>query len=283
MKGRLLFLCIIFAHLSCYSQKGPLNRAIDNHSYLGYLLKDTLGVQASLMNLSINYLSIPEKKSLAVGGLNISIGLNIARFFTKKIILGASMDYKGFPGNSKRKFSNEFISDFNSNYIPSQNTPEDSAIAYTLKGAINGESDFGSRGGEFLNFGICFSPFPQKYGGFIVELKTGFRTVPFHGTYTRDVLFKGENRDVYLQMKGNYSVIVGFNPYKFLKAPKVTLGNATPKDFYKFISIRFYYEKITFRNAEFHHIPIDKIVKEDFISKYSSIDNFGFAIGFAFY
>ena len=94
--------------------------------------------------------------------MHLNLGFNIARFFSKKFILGVSTDFKIFPGYTKQYFSNQFIQDFNSNYIQIYDNELDSARAEVLYKTVNKIDNYRIKGNIILDFGFSFSPFPQK-------------------------------------------------------------------------------------------------------------------------
>ncbi|MGZ4033503.1 MAG: hypothetical protein ACXVP4_01455 [Bacteroidia bacterium] len=251
--------------------------------YLNYLLNPDENSQAALMSISWQYLYAPQSKTFTIGGMHLNVGLNLARFFTKKFIFGICYDLKEFDGFTKQHFSQQFVNDFNYNFIPTYSNAKDSAIAYTLKGGINKESGFGTIGNTFENIGISFSPFPQKYGGILIQIKKGNRVFPYWGIYTNKLLSKDDGSNIYLQLNNCYSFEVCFKPYKFFNSKRTELNNLKGKDFYKFIVVSLYYERITLKNATFDDKPLSEIVNKDFITKYNTDDHFGIKIGFGIY
>lgn len=241
--------------------------------------------EASLMNVSYRYLYTPKSISFASKGTHLTVGLNLARFFSKKIIFGVCYDLKQFKGFTKQHFSQNFIDDFNSNFIPTYANAKDSSRAYTLRDAINGTSGAKIVGNTFQNIGISFSPFPQKYGGFLLELKTGDRVFPIFGEYIKKYFTKDDGGYAFLQLNNAYSIELSFKPYKFFDSERMYLSTKPPKfkDLLKVITIGFYYEKLTFNGATFNGVAIDQIQSANFIAKYDNITNWGIKIGVALY
>lgn len=252
-------------------------------NYLHYLLISNENTKAALVNFNIQYLYMPKVEALATGGLHINIGVNLARFFTRKFILGVSADVKFFLGYTQQPLPKEFVDDFNKNFIYSHPSKKDSARAYTLKEAINHTNGYGIKGNNFGNYGISFSPFPDRWGAFLLQVKYGYRNFPFLGPLISDV----QNPDVspyfHLILKDIYTVELSFKPYKFFNSKFHTPNELRLKNIYKHILISLYYERLNFKNATFNNTPLTKYVDQSFINKYSGINQFGIKLGLGIY
>jgi hypothetical protein len=109
------------------------------------------------------------KKIEAQGGM-LTLGLNVARLFSNKIILGVAADIKVNPERTHVSVATECLDDFNSSFTPLLVTPKDSANSSVYSTNLNGS---GPRGNSILNWGVMLSLFPQKYGGILLEVKKG--------------------------------------------------------------------------------------------------------------
>jgi hypothetical protein len=286
IKFKQLLIIIVFLSLEVHAQISNEERdnpIVYKNEYLKYLVIPDSNTRASLMNVSYQYLYLPKSNAFRTGGMHINIGLNIARFFTRKFIFGISYDLKQFVGFTNQHFSQNFLSDFNSNFIPIYSNGKDSTIGYTLKDAINNKDMFGIQGNTFENFGISISIFPQKFGGFLIALKKGNRLFPFFGANNSKLLDEGDGGYLYLAIKNCYSMEVSFKPYRFFNYERIVLNNLKFKDLYKFIVVTLYCEQLTLQNSTFYRMPINHFVNQSFISKYSNIKNFGLKIGLALY
>jgi hypothetical protein len=255
---------------------------IRNSKYLRYLFIADSNNNASLFSIGCQYLYVPQSNTFTTGGAHWNVGLNIARFFTKKIILGVCYDLKEFDGFTQQHFSKSFVNDFNANFIPSYSNGMDSLRAYTLKNVVNGYSGYGINGNTFENIGISFSPFPQKYGGILIQIKRGNRVMPVWGPKT-DKLSVTEDDYAFLTLGHCYSVDVCFTPYKFFTTKRIKLFDQRVKDFYKFFVVSLYYERLTLQYADFNGVALNKIVSDQFVSKYSNDNHFGIKVGVALY
>ena len=254
-----------------------------NSNYLNYLLHPDTNNKATLINLSYEYLYMFKPKTFKTGGMSFKMGLNLARLFTKKIILGVCADFKSIDGFTKQCFSNNFISDFNSNFIDAYNSKSDSAKAYIVSNSINDIGNNKLKGNNFSNFGIEFSPFPNKYGGILLQVKKGFREYRIFGLKGNKYLSDNSIGDMPISLKGIYSIQLSFKPYCFFHSEMTDVLHMKVKDIYKFIIISFYYEQLNFRNANFDGLPLNQIVKQPFIDKYDKINNFGIKLGLGLY
>lgn len=256
---------------------------INKNKYLHYLLISNENTKAALINFNVQYLYMPKVEALATGGLHINVGVNFARFFTRKFILGISVDIKFFLGYTQQILPAKFVNDFNENFIHNQPTKMDSVSAYTLKEAINRTNGYGIKGNNFGNYGISFSPFPDKWGAFLVQAKYGYRNFPFFGPLNSNVQNPEISPYLHLILKDIYTIELSFKPYKFFHSKFYTPKEFRLKSLYKHILISLYYERLNFRNATFNATPLTKYVNQTFISKYSRINQFGVKLGLGIY
>lgn len=131
----------IFSFLKIYSfgqtKTKDTSSFIDKHKYFTFLFEPADDGQATLLTVRWQYLYSPWGKAFKKGGMHPSFGINLARFFFNKFVLGIFADLKGIKGFTQQKLSNEFINDFNSSFIPAYSSQADFAKAYTVKDAIN--------------------------------------------------------------------------------------------------------------------------------------------------
>ncbi len=251
-----------------------------NRKYVDYLFTPDENTQSALVNFRAQYLYVQPDKPFRRGGLNFNFGLNLARFFSKKIILGVCLDTRFiFAGQTRQNFSQQFVSDFNCSQINSNPTLRDTVRSQVLYDAIN-SNGVTIKGNHPLYFGISFSPFPQKYGGILIEFKRGGSSYLFFGNYNAKLLSDhDENEAAMLLTYNNLAIDITFTPYKFFSSKRVGFDNSKVKDFYKFIVISLCCEKFSLKNAKFSGQPLSAMVSQDFISKYSDKYYFGIKLG----
>ncbi len=249
-------------------------------TYLKYLIQPDSNGKAYFFNFRAQYLYVTPDKPFRRGGMTFNFAFNLARFFSKKFILGITCDTRfAFAGQIRQHFSFPFIEDFNNNFIPTQSTLKDSATADVLYRAINNEGII-IKGNHPLYFGVCFSPFPQKYGGFIIEFKRGGSSYPFYGDYDgKAINDNGENSPAMLITKNNYSFDLSFVPYLFFRSGRPHPFNSKLRDFHKFIVVTLTYEKFSLKNSTFNGRPLSNMVTQDFIARYSDKYYFGIKVG----
>ncbi len=256
---------------------------IDKHKYLKFLFEPAKDAQASLLSSSWQYLYSPWGKTFKTGGLHPSFGLNLARFFSNKFVLGVFFDLKGVKGFTQQKFSKEFLNDFNNSFITTYGSPSDSAKAYTVKDAINMVPGKDFWGNYYGNVGIILSPFPQKYGGIMISVKKGYRGYPIFGTYGNRFVEEGKQDNVWFELEGNYALGLTIKPWTLFRKANTLLANNDKIPFWYFIAVGFYYEKIYLKNATFDGMRFENMVNTGFINKYGVDNRYGITLGVAIY
>jgi hypothetical protein len=139
------------------------------------------------------------------------------------------------------------------------------------------------KGNNFSNIGIEFSPFPNKYGGILLQIKKGFRDFPINGLKGNNYTSNKDLEQLPFTLKDNYAIQLSVKPYRLFNSTIIDVLHMKIKDVYKFIIISFYYERLNIRNANFDGLALNQIVKQPFIDKYSKIDNFGIKLGLGLY
>lgn len=268
--------------ISAQENDNELVNFVDGNKYLSYLLIPDSSTESSLMFFQARYLYMPKSNVLRLGGMHYNFGLNISRFFSKKIILGISWNVKIIPWFTKQYFSQTFIDDFNYYFNASQPNRNDSIRADILYKAINGLNNYRFRGSAFDNLLISFSPFPQKYGGIMLQFGTSSSYFPIYGKYPTEGLTK-DNNAVDISLTKNYCFELNFKPYKFFSSGREELLGQTWKGFYKYLILSFYYQKFSLQNSTFNQQSLTRYVDQKFIDKYSHKNYVGFKIGYGLY
>lgn len=221
-------------------------------------------------------------KTLGARGTMANFGINLARFFSTKIILGVVADIKILPGVWPIKPSNSFTSDFNTNFLKTYDTQTDSANASVVKDAFNNNNQ-NIIGQNIFNFGVAVSLFPQKYGGILLQVKYGSTGFQIHGVNGNKYINNGGNDKVGMYVSGNWIYEITFKPAAFFYNTYIFTDRETDDKFFNSFVLSFYYERLNLKSAEFNGTKLDKMVSNDFINKYGIDNRFGFKIGFAFY
>jgi hypothetical protein len=276
-----VFLFLKFISFGQASTKDTISFA-DKHKYFRFLSGSENDGHATMFTAAWQYLYSPSAwgKTFRTGGMQPSIGINIARFFSSKFVLGLFIDIKGVKGFTQQKFSSEFINNFNNCFITSYTDQADSAKAYTVKDAINGHSFAGNYCGDY---GIMFSPFPQKYGGVMICVKKGYRSYPIFGTYGNKYIHNGDADDVTLDLSNIYTFEIKIKPATFFHEGNNNFEDLHSKDYWQFFTIGFYCERLYLKNATFDGMRFDNMVNTSFINKYGTSTRYGITIGFAIY
>lgn len=251
-------------------------------NYLEFLRYPTAKSQTHLFTYSYQFFYSPIGKTLGSRGTMANFGINLARLFSTKIILGVVADIKILPGVWPIKPSKSFTSDFNESFLKTYDTQTDSANSTVVKSAFNngGQNIIGQ---NVFNFGVALSLFPQKYGGILLQIKYGGTGFQIHGVNGNKYINNGGNDKFGMNITGNWIYEITFKPAAFLYNTYIFTDRETDDKFFSSFVLSFYYERLNLKSAEFNGTTIDKMVSSDFINKYGIDNRFGFKIGFAFY
>jgi hypothetical protein len=237
-----------------------------------------------LVTFNYQYMLSPIGKTFGTQGMVPNFGLNLARFFSHKIVLGLTLDIKLIKGFSNKKLSKEFISDFNSAFNTQYENPTDSVNAFIIKTCINdGPGRFFS-GNTLSNIGIMFSLFPQKYGGILVQIKKGYREPNVRGTLGIKEIENGERESVPLIFSDNWSFELTLKPMAFFQDTYIKPEDRFDNEAFgnRFI-VTLFYERLNFQSATFNGTNISKMVSPEFMNKYRVDNRFGIKLGFGIY
>lgn len=278
MKKRVLILaiCSCIFHFYSYSQ---VELPKVKNTYLNFLREPSAESQNQLFTFNYQFMYGAFGKTMGANGLIPNFGINLARFFSRKIIIAGVADLKLVPGMWAPNTNKEFLNDFNSNLISTFNNQLDSANASIVSFAFNNGQIFGN---NVFNFGIAFSLFPQKYGGILIQVKHGTTGFYLHNVYNSPYVNGGGSDKVPISNSGNWVYELTLKPFAFFKNTYYNIREENFKFANSFI-ISFYYEKLNFKSAEFNGTTIDKIVSQTFLNKYGIDNRFGFKIGIGLY
>lgn len=248
--------------------------------YFDRILYSDYGDQNHLFCFQYKYMYSPFGKTIGAQGGMFNIGINLARFFSTKFILGGVADIKYIPGISVIKPSNEFLADFNSSYSPNFSTSLDSANSTVFYDNFNLN---GIRGNNMFNFGFMFSPYPQKFGGIMFQVKTGITGFQFHqNIYGNPYVNYGGNDKVAMGVSKNWTYEITMKPLAFFK--NTFYSKSSPNQLLLCsMVISFYYERLNFGSSTFNGTAMQEVVTSEFFEKYKIDHRFGFKIGLTFY
>ena len=255
--------------------------ARDNKFFHYFLFQDSTS-QNYLFTVGLKYQYTAITKSFSSNGAYVHLGLNLARFFSKKIIFGVFYDLRPIHGPFfYQPTSNQFKNDFVSNFSTTYSSPEDSAVAYTLKNAIENKS---LSSGSFANLGLMFSPFPNKYGGLLFSFKISGCDYRVGGVYGNKLILNGEADNIYFSVGKNYVYEISFKPFAFKHNTYFNFDKPSSESkFLKTFTCSIYYERFNLKNATFGDNKFKDMVSSAFLSKYGSTDRFGVSIGWTLY
>jgi hypothetical protein len=250
---------------------------------LGYFEKNP---QASPFLVHYHYLSEPWGQGFRTGGMQLSLGFNPMCFFTNKFILGFCFDFKGIKGFTGQNLGSPFQHEFKADFIDVYNDPSDSAKAHFVANTVSSNGFSGNYSG---NIGIAIAPFPQKYGGFLLIVKRGYRQYPIFGTYGNKYISGGTADNVTIDVKNVYSAELLMKPYTFFRRSSLDFGNRYVSfrkgdlNPLQFITIGFVAERIDIRTATFDNMALNRMVNPAFMNKYGVCWRFGCKVGVSLY
>lgn len=278
MKKILLIVPVLFAMISfaqdstAYEKFLSKHRSIDN--YIKFLQPDEK--QKNEFFIATHSMVYTNTGKILHGGRGsyITIGLNLARFFSKKIVLGVGVDLRCWKGLWDDRFTNGYINDFNANFNNTIQVIEDSARATALKETINGGRYY-ARGSYYSALVLSFAPYPMEYGGFMLNLKRSSFGVPVNGTYGS--VFNPNGADwVSLSVPITYNVELVCKPLTFFNRTK-------SNEICRLFLVSVFYERLSWKDANFDGLPLQRFMSDSFIKKYAYQDHLGVAIKIGIY
>jgi hypothetical protein len=268
----ILFICL---NVRAQDKQKRLPLTMDE---LPYFFKMDSTDACSLVSFKFQYYSQIPNGFFRVGGTHIDVGLNIARLFTSKFILGIGFDHKSLPFQGKQQLSAEFVNDFNVNYTPVTGDFYDSIRSETLFRTINNISGYEIMSSTFSHLCLNFSPFPDKYGGVLFQFKYGYSTIRVKAPLLTDG-YDDSKATLAVATKNNIGLEISFNPYKIFNTHRKKLVNTYPKGWFKFLIVSLYYEKMSLNKSTFGGEPLNKFVSQNFTDNYSNVQSYGIKVG----
>lgn len=270
---RIILILCVFISKASFAQKP---------SYLEFLKVDT-SASNSYFYGGAHYVHSPIQTDFRANGIYGQVGFNLARLFSKKMILGVSVDFKGWKGFNAWKPSDAFRDDFNAAYQPNVTTPEDLAKAEMIKNAINNVENKNFQGNYFGRIGVAFSPFPRSFGGFMIEVKRGYCSFPIYGYYDDPNIDNLDSDFAFFDFWKVNSGSIYFKPFTFRSSCKKQSFTNARKDWKNYITIGFHYERLNLNEGDFYGINMKDIVKAEFLEKHGIQNRFGISLGVGLY
>ena len=238
--------------------------------------------QCYLVTYQLGYLSSTYGKTIDYKGVVASFGFNPTIFLSSKIILGITCDIKIIPGIIPLNSKSNFVHDFDACYFVPQNSSLDSANASTVNSNIGNKNAI--MGNDQFYFGLMFSPYPQKYGGILLQIKRGSVNQTLHGgVYDNKYIDSGGHDKWQMSTKKNWRFELTFKPYAFFRNSVITRYDLRSKDILKSFSVTLFYDYINFKSASFNGTDWNKFLTPEFMNKYRFDNRFGIKVGFSLY
>lgn len=259
----------------------PASNLKAQSNYRDFLRRDSSQQNSFLMG-GYNFLKVPHSVNFRADGLYFHLGFNVARFVSKKIILGVCIDHKGAKGIFGWNTGSAFASEFSLAYSPLNGSQADSAKSQILYNALTSPTKK-FVGNYIANIGIMFSPFPQKYGGILIELKRGGRSFPIDGNYGNPYINNDGSEFAFLDVRKVYCGSIYFKPFTLSKKSVNDSFEKTVNEWRHKIIVGFHYERLNLSDSDFYGVSIPQLVSTDFMSKHGIEHRFGFSLGFGIY
>jgi hypothetical protein len=270
---KLAILFVLWCSKPVAAQKG---------AYGQFLKADTAAANSYFYGGS-HFTYSPLQTDFRYGGIYGQVGFNLGRLFSKKIILGVTVDFKGWKGFNSWKPSEAFKNDFNAAYLPNVSTPEDLAKAEMIKNAVNDVEDKNFQGNYFGRIGLSIAPFPRKFGSFMMTFQRGYCSFPIYGYYDNPNIDNLDSDFAFLDIGRVYSGAIYFKPFTFSKKIRRTSFTASKEDWKNYITVGLHYERFNLNESSFYGISVNDIVKKEFLDKYGIQQRFGISLGVSIY
>ncbi len=215
--------------------------------------KDTTQITRPYFFASANFEMNVTGKIMPSSGLQLGLGINLARFFTKKIVLGIyyeSSISSDFSTNNQYSYLTDAIT---SNIELNQIDPNDHVRAYFINNAYT-KNQFS--GCYKQTYGIAFSPFPDKYGEVILLLTKGNNKYFFSGE-NDNPNFTFPTYSNHIEVPIEFKASLMFKPFTLTKMKDKNLM----KDHFH---LGFYVQQSKFQNARLAEKEISNFLKPEF-------------------
>lgn len=242
---------------------------------------DTARLRKDPVYISYGFSQTIHGKVLPVSGANFNIGLNVAGFFRKKYILGVMVEGRVFKFLGSNRRYGRIRSDVNATINYSQPDERDSARVLFLSDAFNSNADRHFFGSNQYRYGIIFSPFPDKFGGFLLAVKRGVNNYPISGAYKFLDIVKYESESyIYLDLPVDASVELTCKPFLFLyKKRQGKYIDVISRNL--FVSV--FWDRVSMNRARINQSKLTNFLHPDFFARNGTDNHFGFKVSFGFY
>jgi hypothetical protein len=238
---------------------------------------DSTYKKAPFLFAAINYSQNVASDVLPSNGFHGSLGFNVARLFKQSFRLGIMLDCRVIKVFGTNGQYNQLTEAVNASIIKNQSNPFDSTRASFLHAAFNDDPEKYFSGSYFINYGVFFCPFPNKYGSVMLQIKRGDYAFPIYGAYFNKYLqTANKNEWIDLTISTTLNVQLTCKPLTFFKSKK---ENQLKNN----VLLSLFYETVSLKNATLDKEPLSKFLKTTFFDKYGTGHHFGFTISYGIY
>ena len=221
-------------------------------------------------------------KALNPTGMHFTGGINLARLFSNRLILGIGFELKGFKGLFPKRIPVDLINSFNQDLISTYLNASDSSHATVLSSAINGNGSNKFQGNYVYSAGVIFSLFPNKFGGLLLFIKRTSYSFPVFGVYDNPYFHDGSADFAYFDVPKCYGIQLTCKPAAFFRKTR-TMNENDDSKYLGIIHLSIYYDHMSYKDALFEGDPLSKFLLPSFFDKYAVDNRFGIKIGLGFY
>lgn len=236
---------IFFTFLVCFSSSLTFSQK-----------KDTSNLTRPYFFASANFEMNVTGKVLPSSGLQVGLGINLARIFTKKIVLGLYGEISLAASFSSNNHYNYLENSINQNILYAQTNYTDSVKALFLSNAFNKDQ---FRGCYRSSYGLAFSPFPDKYGEIILFISKGKSLYPFYGKYDNPIMPIDGGYSQSIEVPTTFKATLMFKP--------LTLTKMKDENFLKdHVQLGFYFQKTSLKDASLSFSTLSTYLKPEFFT-----------------
>ncbi len=266
----ILFVFLLFTFRESYTQnKQNIKR------YISFLKRDSLQ-NNTYLTVSCNFMySSIGKISQGGRGCYLSLGLNLARFFSKKIVLGVTFDLQPFSGLWNHKFKQNYINDFNQHYSTTSLGTIDSGRVQTVYNSLNNNINYDHFGNQHTSYGIMFSPYPTKYGGLMLILKRGQINYRVSNGGSLD---SQETDNLFITVPIDYKFELVCKPFYLFRQ-----NNKRKYLWLNYFQVSAFFQKVSWKDAKIDGLAFNRFMSPTFQNKYSCDYHFGFTFRIGIY
>ncbi len=234
---------------------------------------------------SYNFSKVIKGDIMPSNGTYASLGLNLLYPLKKQFLFGIVVDYRAMKMMGTNRHFKQLTTDINHFLISDFDNPLDSTVSFFISQAFNNDGGINSGktivfwGSYLFHYGFMISPYPNKYGGLMLQIKRGVYIFPIYGSYGNPNFHNGENENITLGIPTTLHLQLTCKPLTFFKKRKDNYKSP----FRNHLLVSVFYEEISLRKARIDSKPWDKYFDPKFFEKNDNNWHFGLKISYGIY